>query len=257
MLARKVCLAAILSALEVFGAPTSSSKTAKDAGLLIQTSSGSIKGFFNSSAPDVCQFLGVPFAEPPVGDLRFARPQEVTSKGKVKAHKLPNSCNPTGNETRLQKIPTDGPRAATLTTITKIISCPVNKEVKNRNLGYLPTYRYQYTRNFSNVSPLPWFGAYHSLELPLLFGTHDEYRSRSTKFEWEVSYAMEALWLSFAEDPTQGPGRVAICDAAANPNKKSYFAWPEFHQGGEDMLLIAKDNEIMQLVSSESIDASC
>ncbi|KAB8204810.1 Alpha/Beta hydrolase protein [Aspergillus parasiticus] len=515
MLARKVCLAAILSALEVFGAPTSSSKTAKDAGLLVQTSSGSIEGFFNSSAPDVRQFLGVPFAEPPVGDLRFARPQEVKSKGTIKAHKLPNSCMQqfslnsstiyttyepeflvnggnsedclylsiwaprvdrieseqrplpvllyipgggftSGGQDSLYKIPDqwvqrtqshivivmnyrvnifgfpnakgledqnvgfldqrlavewvhanvgnfggdperitlwgqsagaasvsnypygypedplvagliadsggptimtntdtthtnftfiaglvgcnnlsaenelscvrkvpaqtlenalsyyngngtkpsvsfvpivdnktyfanytqrildgkiaktpmiigsntnegagfvsytpDGPGAAALATATKIISCPVSKEVKNRNLGDLPTYRYQYAGNFSNISPVPWFGAYHSSELPLLFGTHDEYRSRSTKFEWEVSYAMEALWLSFAEDPTRGPGRVAIGDAAANPNKESYFAWPEFHQGGEDMLLIAKDNEIMQLVSSESIDASC
>ena len=87
----RVCLAALLSAVQVFAVPTSSSKTA-DTGVLVETSSGLIEGFFNSSAPDVRQFLGVPFAEPPVGDLRFARPQEAKSKGKVKAHKLPNSC---------------------------------------------------------------------------------------------------------------------------------------------------------------------
>jgi carboxylesterase type B len=92
MLAQKICLAAILSALEVFGAPTSSSSTAKSTGLLVQTSSGSIEGFFNSTAPDVRQFLGVPFAEPPVGERRFAKPEEFRSKGQVKAHKLPKSC---------------------------------------------------------------------------------------------------------------------------------------------------------------------
>jgi carboxylesterase type B len=151
----------------------------------------------------------------------------------------------------------NGPGAAALASATKIISCPVGKETKNRNLGDLPTYRYQYAGNFSNISPLPWFGAYHSSELPLLFGTHDEYRSRSTKFEWEVSYAMEALWLSFAEDPTRGPARVAVGDALANPNQKNYFSWPEFKQGGEDMLLFAKDNDLMQLVSSDSIDDGC
>ena len=151
----------------------------------------------------------------------------------------------------------DGPGAAALASATKIISCPVGKEVKNRNLGDLPTYRYQYAGNFSNISPLPWFGAYHSSELPLLFGTHDEYRTRSTKFEWEVSYAMQALWLSFAEDPARGPDRVAVGDAPANPNKESYFAWPEFKQGSEDMLLIAKDSKLMQLVSSDSIDETC
>ncbi|KAJ5657386.1 chlorogenic acid esterase precursor [Penicillium longicatenatum] len=515
MVARKICLAAALSALGVFAAPSSISKAATDTGLLVQTSSGLIEGFFNSSAPDVRQFLGVPFAEPPVGDLRFARPQEVKTKRKVRAHKLPSSCmqqfslnsstiyttyeteflvnggnsedclylsvwaprikdieaeqrplpvllyipgggftsggqdssykipdqwvqrtqshivivmnyrlnifgfpnakglddqnvgfldqrlavewvhenvgnfggdperitlwgqsagaasvsiypygypedpivagliadsgGPTiitntdithtnftfiaglvgcgnlsadkelrcvrkvpaqtlenalsfynGNGTKpsvsftpildnktvfanytqrivdgkIAKTPMiigsnanegagfisftpNGPGAAALASATKIISCPVGKEVKNRNLGDLPTYRYQYAGNFSNISPLPWFGAYHSSELPLLFGTHDEYRSRSTKFEWELSYAMEALWLSFAEDPTRGPARVAVGDALANPNKKSYFSWPEFKQGGKDMLLFAKDNDLMRLVSSDSIDDGC
>ncbi|KAE8368464.1 chlorogenic acid esterase precursor [Aspergillus caelatus] len=512
MLAR-VCLAALLSAVQVFAVPASRSRTA-ETGLLVETSSGLIEGFFNSSAPDVRQFLGVPFAEPPVGDLRFARPQEAKSKGKVKAQKLPNSCMQqfsnsstiyteyeteflinggnsedclylsiwaprieniqsqqrplpvllyipgggftSGGQNSLYKIPDqwvqrtqshivivmnyrvnifgfpnaagledqnlglldqrlavewvhanvgnfggdperitlwgqsagaasssvypygypenpliagviadsgsptivtnsdtahtnftfiaglvgcgnlsadkelscvrkvpgqtlenalsyyssngtkpsvsftpivdnktvfanytqrildgkisktpliigsnsnegagfvsftpDGPGAEALATATKIISCPVNQEVKNRNIGGLPTYRYEYAGNFSNISPLSWFSAYHSSELPLLFGTHNEYRGRSTKFEWDVSYAMEALWLSFAEDPTRGPARVAIGDASGNPNNESYFAWPEFQQGSSNMLLFAKDNKLMQLISSESIDKSC
>lgn len=28
-------------------------------------------------------------------------------------------------------------------------------------------------------------------ELPLIFGTHYEYRGNSTEFEWQVSYSME------------------------------------------------------------------
>lgn len=68
---------------------------------------------------------------------------------------------------------------------------------------------------------------------------------------------MEALWLSFAEDPTRGPARVAIGDASANPNNESYFSWPDFQQGSSNMLLFAKDDKLMQLVSSESIDKSC
>jgi hypothetical protein len=77
----------------------------------------------------------------------------------------------------------------------------------------LPTYRYQYAGNFSNISPVDWMGAYHSCkiliysyynseyadknpaELPLIFGTHYEYREASTPFEYEVSHAMEGLCL--------------------------------------------------------------
>lgn len=152
----------------------------------------------------------------------------------------------------------NGPGQAALDKATKIISCPVAAEVKNRNAGDLPTYRYQYAGNFSNVSPLPWFGAYHSSELPLLFGTHSEYGGVSTNFEWNVSYAMEALWLSFAEDPSRGPVRLVIGDGVAgNPTNTSLFAWPQFQQGSSNMLLFAQQNKVMQLVSSKSIDDGC
>ena len=46
----------------------------QDNGLLVNTTSGMVQGIFNSSAPDVRQFLGIPYAEPPIGDLRFAYP---------------------------------------------------------------------------------------------------------------------------------------------------------------------------------------
>ena len=57
----------------------------------------------------------------------------------------------------------NGPGAAVLYTTTQtIIACPVAAEIANRvEFGYT-TYRYQYAGNFSNVSPLPWMGAYHS-----------------------------------------------------------------------------------------------
>ncbi|PYH98710.1 hypothetical protein BO71DRAFT_437980 [Aspergillus ellipticus CBS 707.79] len=151
-----------------------------------------------------------------------------------------------------------GPGSSTLFNLTEsVIACPVAQEVKNRNRVGLPTYRYQYAGNFSNISPVSWFGAYHSAELPLLFGTHSEYRGPSTQFEWDVSYAMEALWLSFAEDPSRGPVRLAIGDAPANPNNGSYFAWPQFEQGEDDMLLFAEGGTLMQLVGSGRIDDYC
>ncbi|RAO67053.1 uncharacterized protein BHQ10_003065 [Talaromyces amestolkiae] len=152
----------------------------------------------------------------------------------------------------------NGPGATTLFSLTEsIIACPVAAEVKNRNLANLTTYRYQYAGNFSNISPLPWFGAYHSSELPMVFGTHYEYRDASTQFQWDVSYAMQALWLSFAEDPSRGPARLALDGVAANPNNSSYFAWPTFQQGSSNMLLFAENQTVMQLTTSARIDDYC
>ncbi|BCS20354.1 uncharacterized protein APUU_20786A [Aspergillus puulaauensis] len=137
------------------------------------------------------------------------------------------------------------------------IACPVAEEAKNRDLAGLTTYRYEYAGNFSNISPLPWFGAYHSSELPLLFGTHSQYGGPSTRFEWDVSYAMQALWLSFVEDPARGPVRLALDGVKANPDKSVVFEWPAFEAGSEDLLLFADDGKIIQVVDSGRIDDYC
>jgi acetylcholinesterase len=66
------------------------------------------------------------------------------------------------------------------------------------------TFRYYYTGNFSNIAPRPWQGAYHSAELPLIFGTHDIVREESTNVEFAVSHAMQDMWLAFMRDPING-----------------------------------------------------
>lgn len=62
-------------------------------GLLIQTTSGPVRGFINSTTPTVRQFLGIPYAQPPLGALRFAPPQDFTNNGTlINATALPDSC---------------------------------------------------------------------------------------------------------------------------------------------------------------------
>ncbi|KAK6224053.1 hypothetical protein LQW54_000200 [Pestalotiopsis sp. IQ-011] len=125
------------------------------------------------------------------------------------------------------------------------IVCPVSAEIMNREKFGYSTYRYYYTGNFSNISPLPWIGATHSAELPLLFGTHNLYRGNSTEFEWETSYGMEALWLSFAsnpeEDPTDGHGIV----------------WPKYNSSSDSMAEFAANDTWVQFVSGSIVDSFC
>ena len=65
----------------------------------------------------------------------------------------------------------------------------------------VPTYRYFYIGNFTNISPRPWEGAYHNAELPMLFGTAG---ATSTAFENATSALMQDLWVTFATDPFSG-----------------------------------------------------
>lgn len=43
--------------------------------LRLDTSAGEVVGMINGTTPSVAQFMGIPFAEPPVGSLRFLPPQ--------------------------------------------------------------------------------------------------------------------------------------------------------------------------------------
>lgn len=68
----------LISAYIVAAAPTNT----ETQGLRVDTSSGVLQGFINETAPSVRQFLGVPYAEPPVEKLRFEAPVPA------KRHKL-------------------------------------------------------------------------------------------------------------------------------------------------------------------------
>ena len=51
----------------------------------VRTTSGLILGQPAPARPEVSEYLGIPFAKPPVGDLRFAAPQALFGFGNVNA----------------------------------------------------------------------------------------------------------------------------------------------------------------------------
>lgn len=103
------------------------------------------------------------------------------------------------------------------------------------------TYRYYYAGNFTNISPRPWEGAYHSSELPLIFGTHSLFRGESTPFEYAVSYRYQDLYLAFANDPANG--------LAAQ-------GWPAYKPNGS-VLKIGDDGLVTQLMDVKILQDLC
>jgi carboxylesterase type B len=43
-------------------------------GAAVNTTNGPVQGQASALRPNVSEYLGIPFAQPPVGDLRFAAP---------------------------------------------------------------------------------------------------------------------------------------------------------------------------------------
>lgn len=62
-------------------------------GLEIETPVGQIQGFIDPSLPGVKQWLGIPFAEPPIGFLRFLPPVAISEGDRnISAQKATPSC---------------------------------------------------------------------------------------------------------------------------------------------------------------------
>lgn len=66
----------------------------------------------------------------------------------------------------------------------------------------IPTWRYLFNASFPNNEK--GYGAYHTSEIPFVFGTYPE--ANRTHFEKEVSMSMQKAWADFAKDPYKGPG---------------------------------------------------
>jgi acetylcholinesterase len=92
--------------------------------------------------------------------------------------------------------------------------CTTSAISRHRTDIGLKTYQFQYRGNFSNISPLPWLGAYHSAELPLIFGTSADFRGEDTRLEKQTSLAMQRAWGAFARDPENGLERTGWRDSS-------------------------------------------
>lgn len=86
-------------------------------------------------------------------------------------------------------------------------SAPAAAETTDRQTAGVVTYRYRYNGNFTDLSPLPWQGAYHASDLPLVFGTYGQL-APATAYETALSHYMQELWLAFMVDPVNGPSTV-------------------------------------------------
>jgi len=134
------------------------------------------------------------------------------------------------------------PRVEADATTVGFFMCPTIQTSHDRYASNSTTFRYLYAGNFSNVSPKWWLGAYHSSDLPMVFGTYDIARGNGTAFQKQVSEKMQDYWLAFAEDPVDGLPKLD---------------WEAYQNGNGKGIMFGKDDKVEQKISESRLDAPC
>ncbi|KAL5113981.1 hypothetical protein ACEQ8H_008127 [Pleosporales sp. CAS-2024a] len=94
-----------------------------------------------------------------------------------------------------------GPNQTAVDAFTRSIStCPDAQGALARKAFNVPVWRTRYFGQWPNLNPLPWLAAYHSSDIPMVFGTSD-WRAPDTHTEALTSAYMQSAWAAFARHP--------------------------------------------------------
>ncbi|GAB1316308.1 hypothetical protein MFIFM68171_06518 [Madurella fahalii] len=128
-----------------------------------------------------------------------------------------------------------------------VFICLASNTTQARARNGLVTYRYEYAGNFTSLTPLPWMGAYHASDVPMVFGTYEGMEG-VTPFQREVAERMQDYVLAFMEDPRDGL------------RKKGWLPYGETEGssvGGRNMMRFASRGEVERIVSADEVDEAC
>ncbi|KAI1057135.1 hypothetical protein LB507_001639 [Fusarium sp. FIESC RH6] len=102
------------------------------------------------------------------------------------------------------------------------MQCPIRYTAEDFHSTGINTWRFMYNASFPNTEIFNGSGAYHSSEIPTLFGTYPE--EGSTEFQGKLSRAMQRAWGQFIRDPQSGPGwgqipHIGVFGGGVSPDK--------------------------------------
>ncbi|RYP27087.1 hypothetical protein DL768_011334 [Monosporascus sp. mg162] len=149
--------------------------------LLIGSNGQEGSAFWRHAPADLDNFLRVFFA----GDDELQRLVNLTYP-----------LSPAGSATTYQRL------ASIFTDL--VFTCPTSLLAASSASAGLPTWRYFYNASFPELAPLPGLGAYHTGEVPLVFGTYPQ--GNATPSALATSNFMQRVWTEFAKNPIAGPG---------------------------------------------------
>ncbi|RXG41620.1 hypothetical protein VDGE_02233 [Verticillium dahliae] len=188
-----------------------------------------------------------PFYPTPDGTLVFEDYVSLTAAGSFA--RLPVLLGNTANEDGYYRIPAF--RAGTVPTDAQVtafllesFTCPVSHQAAARAARAIPAWAYRYLADWDNTRLYPTSGAYHGVDLHMIFGASADTSGLATTPDQEaLTRVMQSGWFAFADDPWRGLTRLG---------------WPTFDRQTKSLLLLGENNSpVPRLVKPSEFDAPC
>lgn len=126
-----------------------------------------------------------------------------------------------------------------------LMTCSSARTVGVRRKNNIPAWRYRYMGVWDNTSLGPKSGAYHSGEIPVVFGTTELRKDSRPDTPEEAKVVKDTMhaWASFAKDPQKG--LLAL-------------GWPVYDESKETLIRIGHENKsAFNLVKATEYDGVC
>ncbi|KAF4448610.1 alpha beta-hydrolase [Fusarium albosuccineum] len=143
--------------------------------------------------------------------------------------RLPMLIGSTSNDYSSLYSPFDGsaPNQTEVGLLTdEVFNCRARIASQARHNLNSSIWRYRYYGEWPNLNPLPWLGAYHASDIPMVFGTSDLYGGSNTPEEADWSKYMQAAWAAFTKDPKHGLTRLG---------------WPRYNEDEKTLVKLGVD----------------
>ncbi|KZL69637.1 carboxylesterase [Colletotrichum incanum] len=124
-------------------------------------------------------------------------------------------------------------------------TCPNSHQAEARRERGVPAWVYRYFGDWDNTRLFPTSGAYHGVDLHMIFGASEDVSGIvASESQKQTTAVMQMAWAAFANDPIDGLSSVA--------------GWPKFDKNHESLVLLAFDNNPEpRFVKPEVYDAPC
>ncbi|KAK1990490.1 carboxylesterase [Colletotrichum falcatum] len=184
-------------------------------------------------APSSSVLRGVPPFYPTVDDeIVFPDYVSLTKAGNFS--RLPVLFGNNDNEDGYYRIPAYGngvvPTADQVASfLLESFTCPNSFQAKARRERGVSAWVYRYFGDWDNTRLFPASGAYHGVDLHMIFGASEDVSGIAPSGPQKQTTAlMQKAWAAFANDPVQGLSSV--------------LGWPRFDPNEESLVLLAFEN---------------